>query len=198
MEPMVSICCAAYNHAPYIAQALESFLAQDVPIEILVHDDASTDGTQDILRDYARRYPDVVRPLFETENQYSRGVAIDPTFNYPRARGKYIALCEGDDCWCDPHKLRRQVDYMEAHPDCTFCFTNGMIRDADGRAPDLTAKRTRPAISPPTTPTRWAISAPSTSCPRPRSSFRDRRWTGCRPPFGTSPAPTATSSCACI
>ena len=136
MEPMVSICCAAYNHAPYIAQALESFLAQDVPIEILVHDDASTDGTQDILRDYARRYPDVVRPLFETENQYSRGVAIDPTFNYPRARGKYIALCEGDDCWCDPHKLRRQVDYMEAHPDCTFCFTNGVIRDADGRAPD--------------------------------------------------------------
>lgn len=88
MEPMVSICCAAYNHAPYIAQALESFLAQDVPIEILVHDDASTDGTQDILRDYARRYPDVVRPLFETENQYSRGVAIDPTFNYPRAPGQ--------------------------------------------------------------------------------------------------------------
>ena len=82
------------ERAPYIAQALESFLAQDVPIEILVHDDASTDGTQDILRDYARRYPDVVRPLFETENQYSRGVAIDPTFNYPRARGKYIALCE--------------------------------------------------------------------------------------------------------
>lgn len=92
MEPMVSICCAAYNHAPYIAQALESFLAQDVPIEILVHDDASTDGTQDILRDYARRYPDVVRPLFETENQYSRGVAIDPTFNYP-ARGRSTSPC---------------------------------------------------------------------------------------------------------
>lgn len=92
MEPMVSICCAAYNHAPYIAQALESFLAQDVPIEILVHDDASTDGTQDILRDYARRYPDVVRPLFETENQYSRGVAIDPTFNYP-ARGASTSPC---------------------------------------------------------------------------------------------------------
>ena len=138
MEPMVSICCAAYNHAPYIAQALESFLAQEAPfsIEILVHDDASTDGTQEILREYARRYPDVVKPLFETENQYSKGVAIDPTFNYPRARGKYIALCEGDDLWSDPHKLRRQVDYMEAHPDCTFCFTNGLIRDADGRAPD--------------------------------------------------------------
>ena len=138
MEPMVSICCAAYNHAPYIAQALDSFLAQDVDfaIEVLVLDDASTDGTQEILRDYARRFPQVVKPLFETENQYSKGVAIDPTFNYPRARGRYIALCEGDDCWVDPLKLRRQVDYMQAHPDCTFCFTNGYIRDADGHAPD--------------------------------------------------------------
>lgn len=138
MEPMVSICCAAYNHAPYIAEALDSFLAQerDFPIEILVHDDASTDGTADILRDYAARYPDVIRPLFETENQYSKGAAIDPTFNYPRARGKYIALCEGDDCWCDPRKLSRQVAWMEAHPDCTFCFTNGYIHDVGGSAPD--------------------------------------------------------------
>lgn len=134
MEPMVSICCAAYNHAPYIAQALDSFLAQetDFGVEILVHDDASTDGTQEILRAYARRHPGVVLPLFERENQYSRGVAIDPTFNYPRARGKYIALCEGDDFWVDPLKLRRQVAYMEAHPECTFCFTNGYIQDAEG------------------------------------------------------------------
>ena len=71
MEPMVSICCAAYNHAPYIAQALDSFLAQetDFGVEILVHDDASTDGTQAILRAYARRHPGVVLPLFERENQ---------------------------------------------------------------------------------------------------------------------------------
>lgn len=137
MEPMVSVCCAAYNHAPYIAQALDSFLAQqtDFPIEILVHDDASTDGTAQILRDYAARFPDVVKPLFETENQYSKGVAIDPTFNYSRARGKYIALCEGDDYWCDPCKLQRQVEYMERHPDCTFCFTNGYIEDVSGAPP---------------------------------------------------------------
>ncbi len=138
MEPMVSICCAVYNHASYIAQALDSFLSQerDFAIEILVHDDASTDGTQAILRDYAARYPDVVKPLFETENQYSKGVAIDPTYNYSRAQGKYIALCEGDDFWCDPQKLQKQVAYMESHPDCTFLFTNGYIHDVDGQAPD--------------------------------------------------------------
>lgn len=138
MKPMVSICCAAFNHAAYIAQALDSFLAQqcDFPIEILIHDDASTDGTDEILRDYQRRYPDVVKPLFEEENQYSKGVAIDPTFNYSRAQGKYIALCEGDDYWCDPEKLQRQVDFMEAHPECTFCFTNGIITDTNGAVPD--------------------------------------------------------------
>lgn len=138
MKPMVSICCATYNHAPYLAQTLEGFLAQQTnfPIEILVHDDASADGTADILRSYAARYPDIVKPLFETENQYSKGVAIDPTFNYSRAQGKYIALCEGDDYWCDPEKLQKQVDFMEAHPECTFCFTNGYIHDVNESAPD--------------------------------------------------------------
>lgn len=138
MEPMVSVCCATYNHAPYIAQTLDSFLSQetDFPIEILIHDDASTDGTDDILRSYAARFPNVVKPLFETENQYSKGVAIDPTFNYSRAKGKYIALCEGDDYWCDPQKLQKQVAFMEAHPECTFCFTNGYIHDVNESRPD--------------------------------------------------------------
>lgn len=138
MQPTVSICCAAYNQAPYIAQALDSFLAQktDFPIEILIHDDASTDGTAEVIRGYERRYPDIIRALYQTVNQYSQGVAIDPNFNYPRARGKYIALCEGDDYWCDETKLQRQVDAMESHPECTFCFTNGYIHDAGGKRPD--------------------------------------------------------------
>lgn len=138
MEPLVSICCATYNHAPYLAAALESFLAQktDFPVEILVHDDASTDGTDAILRDYAQRYPKLIHPLFETCNQYSQGVPIDPTFNYPRARGAYIALCEGDDWWTDPHKLQRQADYMRAHPECTFLFTNGDVCTVPGDAPE--------------------------------------------------------------
>ena len=138
MPPLVSICCVTYNHADTVAQALEGFLAQrdDVAIEVLVHDDASTDGTEEILRRYAAQYPEIVKPLFETENQYSRGVSMDATFNFPRATGQYIALCEGDDYWCDPHKLRDQLAQMDAHPGCTFCFTNGYVRDMSGAAED--------------------------------------------------------------
>lgn len=138
MEPLVSICCTTYNHARYLAQALDSFLAQacGFPFEILVHDDASTDGTARILSEYAGRYPELVRPLYETENQYSRGVPINETFNFPRARGKYIALCEGDDYWCDPTKLARQIAHMESDPSCTFCFCNGIIHDEGEARPD--------------------------------------------------------------
>lgn len=136
MEPLVSVCTTTYQHARYLRCALDSFLAQktDFSFEILVHDDCSTDGTVEILQEYARRYPEIVKPLYETENQYSRGVPINETYNFPRARGKYIALCEGDDFWCDEGKLQAQADYMEAHPDCTFCFTNGYIVDAEKAA----------------------------------------------------------------
>lgn len=138
MPPLVSICCVTYNHAATVAQALDSFLSQqaDQEIEILVHDDASTDGTEAILRGYAARYPGVVLPLFERENQYQKGVAMDATYNFPRARGAYIALCEGDDYWTDPHKLARQVAELQSRPHCTFCFTNGYVRDASGRLPE--------------------------------------------------------------
>lgn len=131
MPPLVSICCVTYNHADTIAQALDSFLAQrgDMEVEILVHDDASTDGTEAILRRYEAQYPDIVKPLYETENQYKKGLAMDATFNFPRARGEYIALCEGDDYFSGPHKLKLQVEAMAAHPQCTFCFTNGTVRD---------------------------------------------------------------------
>ena len=137
-RPLVSICCTTYNHARYLEQALDGFLAQKCafPCEILVHDDASTDGTADILADYAARYPDVIFPLYEAENQYSRGVPINETFNFPRARGKYIALCEGDDYWSEDTKLARQIAHMEGDPGCTFCFTNGLIHDESGKAPD--------------------------------------------------------------
>ena len=137
-KPLVSICTTTYNHAKYLAQTLDSFLAQecDFPFEVLVHDDVSTDGTIDILREYAARYPDIIKPLFEEENQYSKGVPINETFNFPRAQGKYIALCEGDDYWCDPHKLQRQISHMEADPTCTFSFTNGYIHDESGTQPD--------------------------------------------------------------
>ena len=137
MDPLVSICTTTYQHEAYLAKTLDSFLNQKTsfPIEILVHDDCSRDGTPEILRDYAQRYPEIIKPLFEEKNQYSQNVPINETFNFPRARGKYIALCEGDDCWTDERKLQLQADYMEAHPDCTFCFTNGVIEDQSGKRP---------------------------------------------------------------
>ncbi|MDO4266556.1 MAG: glycosyltransferase [Eubacteriales bacterium] len=124
-KPLVSISCITYNHGPYIRQALEGFLSQrtDFPYEILIHDDASTDNTQEIIREYEAKYPDIIKPIYRTENQYSKGICnVSGAFNFPRARGKYIAMCEGDDYWCDPDKLKLQADYMEAHPECSMCF----------------------------------------------------------------------------
>jgi len=119
--PLVSICAVSFNHAPYIRECLDHFLAQktDFPYEILIHDDASEDGTQNIIREYMGRYPGKVRAILETENQYSKGISnLSGAFNFPRAGGKYIALCDCDDYWSDPDKLRIQTEYMEAHPDC--------------------------------------------------------------------------------
>ena len=126
VTPLVSICCLTYNHAPIIKDCLDGFLAQKTsfPIEILIHDDASTDGTDIIIKEYAERNPNVIFPLFEKENQYSKGHrgSMDVEFNYSRARGKYIAYCEGDDYWTDPLKLQKQVDFLESHPDYSVCF----------------------------------------------------------------------------
>ena len=127
---MASINCVTFNHANYIRTALDSFLMQktDFAFEILVHDDASTDGTSSIIREYAARYPDQVKPLIQTENQYSQGIDnISGAFNFPRARGKYIFMCDGDDYFLSPDKLQKQVDYMEAHPDCTLCIHSAKI-----------------------------------------------------------------------
>lgn len=127
-EVMVSISCITYNHENYIAQAIESFLMQktDFAYEILIHDDASTDKTAIIIKEYESKYPNLIKPIYQTENQYSKGVKVD-IINLQRAKGKYIAVCEGDDYWIDPYKLQKQVNYMEAHKECTLCFTNGIV-----------------------------------------------------------------------
>lgn len=119
---MVSISCTTYNHEDYIADALESFLMQKTKFkyEILIHDDASTDRTAEIIKIYERKYPEIIKPIYQTYNQYSKGVKIGK-FNRGRAKGKYIAICEGDDFWTDANKLQKQVDYMELHPDCSMC-----------------------------------------------------------------------------
>lgn len=122
-NPLVSICCAAYNHEKYIRQALDSFLMQktNFPIEVIIHDDASTDDTADIIREYQRKFPEIVKPVYQEENQYSKRIKVSATYIWPLAKGKYIAFCEGDDYWTDPLKLQRQVDFLEANPEYAIC-----------------------------------------------------------------------------
>ncbi|MBQ9886454.1 MAG: glycosyltransferase [Lachnospiraceae bacterium] len=143
-RPLVSICCITYNHEEYIAKTIDSFLMQktDFDFEILIHDDASTDRTGEIIREYADKYPDIIFPIIQEKNQYSQGITnISGAFNFPRARGKYICMCEGDDYWTDPDKLAIQADYMERHPDCTLCFHSAAIEVTDG---SITDGRMRP------------------------------------------------------
>lgn len=115
-EPLVSVCVITYNHGKYIRQCLDGILMQKVnfPYEILIHDDASPDDTADIIREYWAKYPTVIKPILQTENQYSQGRAASK-FNFDRAKAKYIALCEGDDYWTDERKLQMQVDFLEEH-----------------------------------------------------------------------------------
>lgn len=121
---IVSIRCLVYNHEPYIRQCLDGFVMQktDFRFEAIVHDDASTDGTDKIIREYANKYPDVIKPIFEKENQYSKHDGTIGRIMQEACTGKYIAMCEGDDYWTDPLKLQKQVDFLESHEDYSMCF----------------------------------------------------------------------------
>lgn len=129
----VSVLCITYNQEDYIEQAIKSFLAQktDFAFEILIHDDASTDGTAQIVRKYERLYPNMIRAIIQTENQHSKGVKITSGILTPLAKGKYIAVCEGDDFWTDENKLQKQYNYMEQNPECSMCIHDGWIISAD-------------------------------------------------------------------
>lgn len=127
--PLVTICCITYNHAAYIRECLNGFLMQETnfKFEVVIHDDASTDETQSIIKEYCEKYPNVFSPIFQHVNQYSRGIkSIIQTFCVPKFRGKYIAMCEGDDYWIDPYKLQKQVDIMENNPNCSLVISNGI------------------------------------------------------------------------
>lgn len=123
----VSVICTAYNHEKYIRDALNGFIMQktDFPIEVLVHDDASTDNTTEIIKEYEAKYPDLIHGIYETENLYSKGGDI--FWFIEKAKGKYIALCEGDDYWTDSMKLQRQYEALEAHPECDVCAHEAVI-----------------------------------------------------------------------
>ena len=134
-EPiLVAIHCLVYNHEPYLRDCFEGFVMQKTNFRFvaIVHEDCSTDNSAAIIREYEAKYPDIFRPIYETENQYSKpdgslgrimNAAIDAT------GAKYIAMCEGDDYWTDPYKLQKQVDFMETHPECAVCFHPVMVHD---------------------------------------------------------------------
>lgn len=124
-EIQVSVVCNAYNHEAYIRDALEGFVKQKTSFayEVLVHDDASTDKTADIIRQYEKNYPKLIKPIYETENQYSKKDGSLSRIQYGRVKGRYIALCEGDDYWTDPYKLQKQFDVLEKHPEIDICAT---------------------------------------------------------------------------
>ena len=134
-EIVVSVLATAFNHELWIARALESIVMQktNFPIEVLVHDDASTDKTADIIRAYEQKYPRLIKPIYQTKNQFSQG-------NFPlfllseKAKGKYLAICECDDYWTDPLKLQKQVDLLEAHPECSMAVAKtDVYRLKDGQ-----------------------------------------------------------------
>lgn len=139
---MVTVRCLVYNHEPYIRNALDGFVMQktNFRFEVIVHDDCSTDHSADIIREYEKKYPDIIKPIYETENQYSKGPLSKMRDKIlAETRGKYIALCEGDDYWTDPYKLQKQVDFLESHPEYTLCFhtvaieENGVITRDDNK-----------------------------------------------------------------
>lgn len=143
----VSVICLTYNHAPYIRKCLDSFVMQktNFPFEVLVHDDASADGTAEIVREYAEKYPDIIKPILQTENQYSKRVRFIQVFMLDKARGEYFAWCEGDDYWTDENKLQKQVDFLDAHPDHSCCYHRVLcnnLRDKSTRyIPAITESR---------------------------------------------------------
>lgn len=136
-KPLVVIRSITYNHELYLRDALEGFVMQKTsfPFVAIVHDDCSTDGTASILREYAEKYPDIILPIFEEENLYSKhNGSISRILNSAcgATGAMYVAMCEGDDYWTDPLKLQKQVDFLESHPDYSLVFHNARTLMLDG------------------------------------------------------------------
>lgn len=143
-EPLVTIACLTYNHGKFIEQTLDGFLAQQVDFsyEIIVHDDASTDNTQEILKRYQAKYPNIIKLVLRDMNLYSLGVT--KMFYYgiiKNARGKYIATCEGDDYWIDNLKLQKQISFLESNPE--YNFSVGKIKQLDDCTGEMVIKEER-------------------------------------------------------
>ena len=130
--PKVSILCATYNHERYLREAIESFLMQETtfPVEIVIRDDCSTDGTTEIVQEYESKYPQIFRPIYEVENRYVQG--IRPTIvMIEHARGELVALCEGDDYWTRKNKLEQQVGLLDENPHSFMCVAKTRVDYVD-------------------------------------------------------------------
>lgn len=138
-EYEVSVYCCTYNHEKYIRDALEGFFMQktDFDWKLVIHDDASTDGTQDIIREYIDKYPERIVSILQTENQYSQGIDINKIMS-KYLKGKYIATCEGDDYWTDPYKLQKQYDFLQQNPEFSGCYHN--IVELNNEGEQVTSK----------------------------------------------------------
>lgn len=143
IKPLVAIHCLVYNHEPYLRECFEGFVMQQTnfPFVAIVHDDASTDGSVAIIREYEEKYPHIFKPIYEQENLYQKGgfgtinevmnAAIDATC------AKYVAICEGDDYWTDPLKLQRQVNFMEEHEEVSLCFHKVIVLSDNNKVLNL-------------------------------------------------------------
>ena len=137
-KPLVAIHCLVYNHERFLRDCFEGFVMQktNFPFVAIVHDDASTDKSAAIIREYEQKYPLIFRPIYEIENQWSKhDGTLESIMNktIDASGAKYVAMCEGDDYWIDPHKLQKQVDFMEANPEIGLCYTDyNRLEDKSG------------------------------------------------------------------
>ncbi|MDD5157876.1 glycosyltransferase [Sulfurimonas sp.] len=131
--PLVSICTASYNHEKFIKQMLDSVVNQktNFQFELLIYDDASSDNTQSIIKEYENKYPEIIKPIFQELNQFSLGKRPQMLFNLPRANGKYIIFIDGDDYWLDELKLQKQVDFLENNLEYMACAHNTKVLRED-------------------------------------------------------------------
>jgi glycosyltransferase involved in cell wall biosynthesis len=133
-KPAVSVVCWSFNHYQFLTQAIESILIQrtEFPVEIIIHDDASKDGTQSIIQSYALKYPKIIIPILQSTNQFSKGLDINlPAYN--KTSANYIALCEGDDFWTNQFKLQYQFEYLNSNQNVAGVFHRGFAVNSIGK-----------------------------------------------------------------
>ena len=137
-EIKVSVLCTVYNHEKFLRKCLDGFVSQktEFKYEVLINDDKSTDNSKEIIAEYVSKYPQLFIPIYQEVNQFSKGIYMIDDILLPIAKGKYIAICEGDDYWCSEKKLQLQYDYMETHPECSMCLHNTRIHDLSGKKKD--------------------------------------------------------------